>query len=124
MKALECELLDALLDTLGWLAPFDPSPAGPVPVGPHPFRSRSVLSHNDAPPRPAARADVELSERLLKIQPSKLSLPDEIDIPVDTSIVSFAMLLSAIHSCQVELSNWPKQEDCLGNELLQISSLS
>lgn len=66
---------------------------------------------------------LELSERLLKIQPSKLSLPDEIDIPVDTSIVSFAMLLSAIHNCQVELSNWPKQEDCLGNELLQIYSL-
>ena len=67
-------------------------------------------------------AKLELSGGFLDIQPSKLSMPDEISIPVDTSIASFAMLLSAIHNCKVELSNWPKQEDCLGNDLLKIYS--
>ena len=67
-------------------------------------------------------AKLELSDGFLDIQPSKLSMPNEISIPVDTSIASFAMLLSAIHNCKVELSNWPKQEDCLGNDLLKIYS--
>ena len=67
-------------------------------------------------------AKLELSDGSLHIKPSKLSMPDEVSIPVDTSIVSFAMLLSAIHNCKVELSNWPKQEDCLGNDLLKLHS--
>ena len=67
-------------------------------------------------------AKLELSDGFLHIKPSKLSMPDEVSIPVDTSIVSFAMLLSAIHNCKVELSNWPKQEDCLGNDLLKLHS--
>ena len=67
-------------------------------------------------------AKLELSDGFLDIQPSKLFMPNEISIPVDTSIASFAMLLSAIHNCKVELSNWPKQEDCLGNDLLKIYS--
>ena len=47
-----------------------------------------------------------------------VSLPDEIIVPGDSSMASFAILLSKIHSCKLQLSNWPSNEDTLGNEIL------
>ena len=47
-----------------------------------------------------------------------VSLPDEITVPGDSSMASFAILLSIIHSCELQLSNWPQDKDNLGNEIL------
>ena len=47
-----------------------------------------------------------------------VSLPDEIIVPGDSSMASFAILLSKIHSCRLQLSNWPSHKDALGNEIL------
>jgi 3-phosphoshikimate 1-carboxyvinyltransferase len=47
-----------------------------------------------------------------------VSLPDEITVPGDSSMASFAILLSKIHLCELQLSNWPQDKDNLGNEIL------
>ncbi len=47
-----------------------------------------------------------------------VSLPKEITVPGDSSMASFAILLSKIHSCELQLSNWPLDKDKLGNEIL------
>ena len=52
----------------------------------------------------------------------KVSLPNEIVIPGDSSMASFAILLTKLHSCKILLSNWPNINDALGNEILFDSS--
>ena len=58
----------------------------------------------------------------IKLNKWDVSLPDEITVPGDSSMASFAILLSKIHSCELQLSNWPQDNDNLGNEILYDSS--
>ena len=57
-----------------------------------------------------------------KLNKWDVSLPDEIIIPGDSSMASFAILLTKLHSCKIELFNWPTNNDSLGNEILYDSS--
>lgn len=48
-----------------------------------------------------------------------VNFPENYFVPGDASMASFAILLTKIHNCQVNLENWPEFNDALGNEMLQ-----
>ena len=45
-------------------------------------------------------------------------IPDFLEIPGDSSMASFAILLSKLHNCEINLVNWPNSGDHLGNDIL------
>lgn len=67
-------------------------------------------------------ADISATHDGYKLNKWDVSLPKEIFIPGDSSMASFAILLCKLHTCKLELSNWPKNNDTLGNEILQDSA--
>jgi 3-phosphoshikimate 1-carboxyvinyltransferase len=67
-------------------------------------------------------ADISATDDGYRLNRWEVSLPDEITIPGDSSMVSFAILLCKLHACKLKLSNWPKINDALGNEILQDSA--
>lgn len=48
--------------------------------------------------------------------------PKEISVPGDSSMASFAILLTKLHQNKINLSHWPNDQDCLGNEILKHNS--
>lgn len=48
--------------------------------------------------------------------------PKEIFVPGDSSMASFAILLTKLHQNKINLSHWPNDQDCLGNEILKHNS--
>ena len=52
----------------------------------------------------------------------QVKTPKEVLVPGDSSMASFAILLSKLHHNNIKLSNWPSEEDCLGNEILKQNS--
>ena len=48
-----------------------------------------------------------------------VDFPQNYFVPGDASMASFAILLTKLHNCQVNLENWPQFNDALGNEMLQ-----
>ena len=48
-----------------------------------------------------------------------VNFPENYFVPGDASMASFAILLTKLHNCQVNLENWPEFNDALGNEKLQ-----
>ena len=67
-------------------------------------------------------ADILATDYGYRLNKWEVSLPDEITIPGDSSMASFAILLCKLHTCNLELSNWPENNDTLGNEILQYSA--
>ena len=67
-------------------------------------------------------ADISATHDGYKLNKWEVSLPEKIFIPGDSSMASFAILLCKLHTCKLELSNWPKNNDTLGNEILQDSA--
>ena len=67
-------------------------------------------------------ADILATDYGYRLNKWEVSLPDEITIPGDSSMASFAILLCKLHTCNLELSNWPGNNDTLGNEILQDSA--
>ena len=67
-------------------------------------------------------ADILATDYGYRLNKWEVSLPDEITIPGDSSMASFAILLCKLHTCNLELSNWPENNDTLGNEILQDSA--
>ena len=67
-------------------------------------------------------ADILATDYGYRLNKWEVSLPDEITIPGDSSMASFAILLCKLHTCILELSNWPENNDTLGNEILQDSA--
>ena len=67
-------------------------------------------------------ADILATDHGYRLNKWEVSLPDEITIPGDSSMASFAILLCKLHTCNLELSNWPENNDTLGNEILQDSA--
>ena len=67
-------------------------------------------------------ADILATDYGYRLNNWEVSLPDEITIPGDSSMASFAILLCKLHTCNLELSNWPENNDTLGNEILQDSA--
>lgn len=67
-------------------------------------------------------ADILATDYGYRLNKWEVSLPDEITIPGDSSMVSFAILLCKLHTCNLELSNWPENNDTLGNEILRDSA--
>ena len=67
-------------------------------------------------------ATIVKSDDGYKLNKWEASLPNEIIIPSDSSMASFAILLTKVHSCKIAISNWPSNSDCLGNEILFESS--
>ena len=67
-------------------------------------------------------ADISATDYGYRLNKWEVSLPDEITIPGDSSMASFAILLCKLHTCHLELSNWPENNDTLGNEILQDSA--
>lgn len=67
-------------------------------------------------------AAITKSDEGYKLNKWDVSLPNEITIPGDSSMASFAILLAKLHSCEIELHNWPSNNDSLGNEILYDSS--
>ena len=67
-------------------------------------------------------ADILATDSGYRLNKWEVSLPDEITIPGDSSMASFAILLCKLHTCNLELSNWPENNDTLGNEILQDSA--
>ena len=67
-------------------------------------------------------ADILATDYGYRLNKWKVSLPDEITIPGDSSMASFAILLCKLHTCNLELSNWPENNDNLGSEILRDSA--
>ena len=67
-------------------------------------------------------ADILATDYGYRLNKWEVSLPDEITIPGDSSMASFAILLCKLHTCNLELSNWPGNNDTLGNEILRDSA--
>lgn len=67
-------------------------------------------------------ADILATDCGYRLNKWEVSLPDEITIPGDSSMASFAILLCKLHTCNLELSNWPENNDTLGNEILRDSA--
>ena len=67
-------------------------------------------------------ADILATDYGYRLNNWEVSLPDEITIPGDSSMASFAILLCKLHTCNLELSNWPENNDTLGNEILRDSA--
>ena len=67
-------------------------------------------------------ADILATDYGYRLNKWKVSLPDEITIPGDSSMASFAILLCKLHTCSLELSNWPENNDNLGSEILRDSA--
>ena len=67
-------------------------------------------------------ADILATDYGYRLNKWEVSLPDEITIPGDSSMASFAILLCKLHTCNLELSNWPENNDTLGNEILRDSA--
>ena len=62
--------------------------------------------------------EVSLNGGEVVLQPWSPTLPESIVIPGDASHAVFAMLFCQTNQTVVKLSNWPKKDDCLGNEIL------
>jgi len=67
-------------------------------------------------------ADILATDYGYRLNKWEVSLPDEIIIPGDSSMASFAILLCKLHNCSLELSNWPENNDNLGSEILRDSA--
>ena len=67
-------------------------------------------------------ADILATDYGYRLNKWEVSLPDEITIPGDSSMASFAILLCKLHTCNLELLNWPENNDTLGNEILRDSA--
>ena len=67
-------------------------------------------------------ADILATDYGYRLNKWEVSLPDEIIIPGDSSMASFAILLCKLHTCSLELSNWPENNDNLGSEVLRDSA--
>ena len=67
-------------------------------------------------------ADILATDFGYRLNKWEVSLPDEITIPGDSSMASFAILLCKLHTCNLQLSNWPENNDSLGNEILRDSA--
>ena len=52
----------------------------------------------------------------------QVKTPEEILVPGDSSIASFAILLTKLHQNKINLLHWPEDQDCLGNEILKHNS--
>ena len=64
-------------------------------------------------------ANINSLEDGFQINKWKVNFPENYFVPGDASMASFAILLTKIHNCQVNLENWPEFNDALGNEMLQ-----
>ena len=63
-------------------------------------------------------AEITFDENRLEINPWNLDLKPKIEIPKDASMASFAMLAASCLDASVDMSGWPKKEDCIGHEIL------
>ncbi len=52
----------------------------------------------------------------------QVKTPEEILVPGDSSMASFAILLTKLHQNKINLLHWPDDQDCLGNEILKHNS--
>ena len=64
-------------------------------------------------------ANINSLEDGFQINKWKVNFPENYFVPGDASMASFAILLTKLHNCQVNLENWPEFNDALGNEMLQ-----
>ena len=48
----------------------------------------------------------------------EVQMPQYYNVPGDASMASFAILLSMVQNCPVQVKNWPEQKDALGCEIL------
>ena len=64
-------------------------------------------------------ANINSLEDGFQINKWKVNFPENYFVPGDASMASFAILLTKLHNCQVNLENWPEFNDSLGNEMLQ-----
>ena len=55
----------------------------------------------------------------IKLKPWIVECPDEVKIPSDRSLESFAMLYGIVHNVDVNIINRPSNEDSLGAEILE-----
>ena len=64
-------------------------------------------------------ANINSLEDGFAINKWNVDFPENYFVPGDASMASFAILLTKLHNCQVNLTNWPQFKDALGNEVLQ-----
>lgn len=67
-------------------------------------------------------ANIETIDGQYHLGKWKVNNTNEIIIPGDSSMASFAILLAKLHNNKIKLNYWPNDEDCLGNEILKHSS--
>ena len=67
-------------------------------------------------------ANIKRTEGQYHLSDWQVKTPKEILVPGDSSMVSFAILLSKLHQNKINLLHWPDDQDCLGNEILKHNS--
>ena len=65
---------------------------------------------------------IELNGPIIKLSPWKVNLPEEVEVPKDASMASFAMLASLCLGYEINLIGWPGKEDSIGHEILEVIS--
>ena len=67
-------------------------------------------------------ANIETIDGQYHLSNWQVKTPENVLIPGDSSMASFAILLAKLHQNQIKLHNWPDDKDCLGNEILKHNS--
>tara|TARA_Y100000766_G_scaffold4146_1_gene3179 strand:- start:2755 stop:4074 length:1320 start_codon:yes stop_codon:yes gene_type:complete len=67
-------------------------------------------------------ANIKRIEGQYHLSDWQVKTPKEIFVPGDSSMASFAILLTKLHQNKINLLHWPNDQDCLGNEILKHNS--
>ena len=67
-------------------------------------------------------ANIETIDGQYHLGSWKVNTPKEVIVPGDSSMASFAILLSKLHNNKININFWPDHKDCLGNEILKNKS--
>lgn len=94
-----------------------PSPVKIILCGNRVSRKHILLSDRLAR-KTGSRDQINLSDDDFVLHPWVSEIYEEIIIPGDASMLSFAMLLSAVHGIKIKVGNCPVGGDSLGNEIL------
>ena len=69
-------------------------------------------------------AVINLSKNNLEVSCWKPTFFNEIEVPGEASLITYPLLFSKLHGCDVLIQNWPKIHETLGFEMFESSSES